>query len=115
MYTLIKAGLLGLGLAVSTAGLLSPLAQAGDAATQATKEATKEATEQTTTFKVANMTCALCPITVRKAMEKVDGVKSVAVDLGAKTATVTYNPAIASPTSIGAASTDAGYPATPAT
>ena len=110
MYTLIKAGLLGLGLAVSTAGLLSPLAQAGDAATQATKEAI----EQTTTFKVANMTCALCPITVRKAMEKVDGVKSVAVDLGAKTATVTYNPAIASPTSIGAASTDAGYPAAPA-
>ena len=71
------------------------------------------AAEQVTTFSVENMTCALCPITVRKAMEKVTGVRSVEVDLEAQTATVTYDSAVATPADIGAASTGAGYPAKP--
>ena len=86
--------------------MVCSVALAGDVST--------EAAEQTTTFAVENMTCGLCPITVRKAMEKVDGVKSVAVDLDSKTATVTYDPAVTTRKTIGAASTDAGYPATPA-
>ena len=71
------------------------------------------ATEQTVTFAVEKMTCGTCPITVRKAMEKVEGVKSVDVDFGAKTATVVFDPAVTTPEQIGAASTNAGYPASP--
>ena len=69
-------------------------------------------------FAVDNMTCATCPITVRTAMSRVDGVRSVSVDFASKRATVTYDPARATTEAIAAASTNAGYPAhlvTPAT
>lgn len=68
---------------------------------------------QTVTFAVEKMTCAACPITVRKAMENVDGVKSVTVDFNAKTATVIFDPAVTTPEQIGQASSTAGHPATP--
>ena len=85
-----------------------PSATAGTAATIAA------ATERTETFTIENMTCALCPITVKTAMEHVDGVKSVTVNFNAKTATVVYDPSIATAEAIARASTNAGYPATPA-
>ncbi len=72
------------------------------------------ATERTETFAIENMTCALCPITVKTAMEHVDGVKSVTVNFDAKTATVVYDPSIATAEAIARASTNAGYPAKPA-
>ncbi len=68
---------------------------------------------QTTTFAIEKMTCAACPITVKMAMERIDGVKSVKVDFDAKTATVVFDPSIATPDQIGEASTNAGYPAKP--
>lgn len=68
---------------------------------------------RTATFAIKNMTCALCPVTVRTAMEHVAGVKSVKVDFGAKTATAVYDPAVTNATSIAKASTGAGYPAAP--
>ncbi len=74
---------------------------------------TAPAGERTQVFNVDNMTCALCPITVRKAIEKVAGVKSVSADFATRTATVVYDPAIASIEAIAAASRDAGYPAAP--
>ena len=70
--------------------------------------------ERTMVFTVENMTCALCPVTVRKAIEQVNGVKSVKVDFDAKTATVVFDPAQATPEAIAKASTNAGYPAHPA-
>lgn len=85
-----------------------PAAQAGNASEAG------GAGERTVTFAVEKMTCAACPITVRKAMRQVEGVKSVTVDFEAKTATVVFDSAVASPEQIGAASADAGYPATPA-
>lgn len=72
------------------------------------------AEEKTANFNVENMTCAMCPITVRKAIEQVNGVKSVVVDYDTKIATVVFDPAIATPVQIGSASANAGYPATPA-
>ncbi|MEQ8664871.1 MAG: heavy-metal-associated domain-containing protein [Rhodospirillales bacterium] len=69
------------------------------------------AADETTTFKIENMTCALCPVTVKTAMEGVTGVRSVAVDFDAKTATVVFDPSVTTPDAIAAASTDAGYPA----
>jgi periplasmic mercuric ion binding protein len=66
---------------------------------------------QTRTFAIQNMSCALCPVTVKKAMEGVAGVKSVAVDFDSKTATVIFDPAVTNADTIAAASTNAGYPA----
>lgn len=68
---------------------------------------------ETATFTVENMTCALCPVTVKKAMAGVNGVNSVTVDFEAKTATVVFDPSVTSAESIAAASTGAGYPAAP--
>ncbi|RMF07544.1 MAG: heavy-metal-associated domain-containing protein [Alphaproteobacteria bacterium] len=96
-------------LAGIAAGNMVPGASAGTAAGAQTRTV---ATEQTVTFAVEKMTCAACPITVRKAMQKVEGVKSVDVDFAAKTATVVFDPSVTTPERIGAASTNAGYPAT---
>jgi mercuric ion binding protein len=68
-------------------------------------------TEQTATFDVPGMTCALCPVTVRKAMEGVEGVKTVEVDFDARTATVVFDPSVTTVEAIAAASANAGYPA----
>lgn len=73
--------------------------------------ATEVAAVQSATFAVENMTCALCPVTVKKAMEKVTGVQSVRIDFDARTATVVFDPAVTSVEAIATASTDAGYPA----
>lgn len=81
-----------------------------DGAAQNRPAATTVAQQQTT-FAIQHMTCAACPITVRRAMERVRGVSSVQVDFGAKTARVTYDPARATAAQIAAASTNAGYPA----
>ena len=83
----------------------------GAAPVVAQSAATEIAGMQTKVFSIKNMTCALCPITVRKAMEGVAGVKSVSVDFDAKTATVTFDPSATTAGEIGAASTNAGYPA----
>ncbi|MFO1186768.1 MAG: cation transporter [Alphaproteobacteria bacterium] len=66
---------------------------------------------RTITFVVENMTCAACPITVRKAMRKVKGVISVDVDFEARTATVAFDPSLTNADAIAAASANAGYPA----
>jgi len=68
--------------------------------------------EQTATFDVPGMTCALCPVTVRKAMEGVKGVRQVEVDFNARTATVVFDPSVTTTEAIAAASANAGYPAT---
>lgn len=62
-------------------------------------------------FDVPNMTCALCPLTVKAAMSGVDGVQSVEVDFGARTASVTFDPALTDAAAIAEASAQAGYPA----
>jgi periplasmic mercuric ion binding protein len=73
------------------------------------------AAEQTVDMSIEKMTCALCPVTVRKAMERVDGVQDVDVDFETKTATVTFDDAKTTESDIAQASTDVGYPATPVT
>jgi mercuric ion binding protein len=66
---------------------------------------------QSATFAIDNMTCALCPVTVRKAMAGVSGVQSVSVDFETKTARVLFDPAVTDTAAIAAAATNAGYPA----
>ncbi|MEI4263480.1 heavy-metal-associated domain-containing protein [Roseovarius sp. D0-M9] len=69
------------------------------------------AAEQTVTFTVENMTCALCPITVKRAMEGVEGVTAVEINFEARTATVLFDTAATSADAIAEASANAGYPA----
>lgn len=65
---------------------------------------------KTVTLEVSGMTCNTCPITVRKALEKVDGVKQTKVDYDSKTATVEYDDAKTNPKQLTEATTNAGYP-----
>lgn len=89
-------------LAIATIPLTASIAQPSSSTATASR---------TVTFAVENMTCALCPVTVKKAMEGVEGVKSVRIDFDAKTATVVFDPLKATVAAIAAASTNAGYPA----
>ena len=68
--------------------------------------------ETTVKFSVEKMTCATCPISVRKAMERVDGVKNVEVYLETKMATVIFDASVTTASDISNASTDVGFPAT---
>lgn len=67
---------------------------------------------RTATLNVTNMDCAACPITVRKALEKVPGVGSAKVDFKTKSAVVAFDPAKATPEALTKATADAGYPST---
>ncbi|MGV6820386.1 MAG: heavy-metal-associated domain-containing protein [Parvularcula sp.] len=103
-----KVLFIGAAIAASAFGGITVVAQSSGDAIPA---ASAEATEATARFSVERMTCATCPISVRKAMKRVDGVKSVKVNFKTKIATVIYDPTIATPTQIAAASTKVGYPA----
>jgi mercuric ion binding protein len=65
------------------------------------------AAEKTVTLAVQNMTCALCPRTVKASLEAVPGVTKVVVSAEDKTA-VTFDDGRAQ-----VATTNAGYPSTP--
>ena len=66
--------------------------------------------KKTVILLVPGMTCRVCPITVRKALEKVKGVNSVYVNFDAKTATVTYDPHQVSVSDLTDATEKSGYP-----
>lgn len=65
---------------------------------------------RTATLDVTKMDCAVCPITVRKALEKVPGVGSAKVDLETRRAVVTFDPSKTTPEVLTKATTDAGFP-----
>lgn len=70
----------------------------------------KQAELQTVTLDVQNMTCSFCPITVRKALEKVPGVVKATASLETKTATVTFDPGKTNVEALTKATANAGYP-----
>ncbi|MFO1177031.1 MAG: mercury resistance system periplasmic binding protein MerP [Ottowia sp.] len=59
---------------------------------------------------VPGMTCAACPITVKKALSKVKGVQKVDVDYAQRQATVTFDDAQTNVRALTDATRDAGYP-----
>ncbi|TMG87214.1 MAG: mercury resistance system periplasmic binding protein MerP [Betaproteobacteria bacterium] len=67
---------------------------------------------QTVVLDVQNMTCELCPITVKKALDKVPGVAATEIDLAKRTATVKFDPERVNVTALVKATTNAGYPST---
>lgn len=65
---------------------------------------------RTVVLDVQNMTCALCPVTVKKSLEKVAGVRRAQVDFAGRTATVVFDADKTKPAALAKASTDAGFP-----
>jgi len=84
------------------AGVISFLVVSGSAAA---------AEPRTVTIGVEHMTCAACPITVRKALSHVAGVAASTVDIKTHTATVTFDPARTTPEALATAVSNAGFPA----
>lgn len=70
------------------------------------------AATQTVTLSVPGMTCAACPITVKKALSKVDGVSRIEVDIDKREAIVTFDDSKASVAALTDATRNAGYPST---
>ncbi|MFN3594317.1 MAG: mercury resistance system periplasmic binding protein MerP [Thiobacillaceae bacterium] len=69
------------------------------------------AAPRTATLSVSGMTCAACPITVKKALTRVPGVTKAEVDLDQRRAVVTYDDARTTPADLARAVSEAGYPA----
>jgi mercuric ion binding protein len=71
------------------------------------------ASPQTVTLNVSGMTCPACPITVKKALEKVPGVSKVDVRFEKKQVLVTFDDAKTNTNALVKATTNAGYPSLP--
>jgi mercuric ion binding protein len=67
------------------------------------------AASRTVTLDVKNMTCAVCPLTVKKSLGHVAGVQQVTVDYASKTATVEFDDATATLDQLTEATKNAGY------
>lgn len=68
------------------------------------------AAQRTVVLSVPSMNCAACPITVRKALEKVPGVQTVKATLEPPEAVVTFDDAKTSVDQLTEATRLAGYP-----
>lgn len=67
---------------------------------------------QTVTLDVPGMTCSSCPITVKMALSKVDGVQQVKASFEKREAVVTFDDKKTSAEKLILASGNAGYPVT---
>jgi len=70
------------------------------------------AESKTVVLDVPGMTCKFCPITIRKALEKVPGVIKATADYDSKSATVIFDPAITNANELIKATANSGYPST---
>jgi len=71
------------------------------------------ASPKTVTLNVAGMTCAACPITVKKALQKVPGVSKIDVLYEKKEVVVTFDDSKTNTDALVKATTNAGYPSEP--
>ncbi len=70
------------------------------------------AASKTVTLSVPGMTCATCPITVKKALSKIEGVVEAEVIWEPKEALVTYDDTKTTPAALTKATENAGYRST---
>ncbi|OIQ88998.1 mercuric transport protein periplasmic component precursor [mine drainage metagenome] len=68
------------------------------------------ATTQTVTLSVPGMTCPVCPITVKKALSRVEGVSKTDVNFDKREAVVSFDDAKTNVQKLTKATEDAGYP-----
>jgi mercuric ion binding protein len=78
----------------------------------ATLTALAWAATKTVTLSVPGMTCAACPITVKKALSKVDGVQKAEVSFERLEAVVAFDDAKTNAEALTKATGNAGYPST---
>ncbi len=71
------------------------------------------ASPKTVTLNVSGMTCPACPITVKKALERVSGVSKVDVRFEKKQVLVTFDDEKTNTDALVKATTNAGYPSQP--
>lgn len=90
--------------------LLFALALTGLVAPVAVQAAAAET--RTVTLDVPGMTCNFCPVTIRKALQQVDGVIEAKASFDTKTATIIYDPSRTDTDQLLQATANAGYPAT---
>ena len=64
----------------------------------------------TVTLSVPSMDCPVCPITVKKALTKVNGVSQTTVDFDKRQATVTFDDAKTDVQALTLATKNVGYP-----
>lgn len=76
----------------------------------ATTATTTLAASHQVTLYLPGMTCAVCPITVKKALEHVPGVGQVSVDYANKTVAVAFDDTLTTPDMLAEATKNAGYP-----
>ncbi len=69
-----------------------------------------QAASQTVTLDVPTMDCPVCPITVKKALTKVQGVSLAKIDFDKREAIVTFDDAETSVEALTKATANAGYP-----
>ncbi len=70
------------------------------------------ATEKNVALHAPTMNCPVCPITVRKALKKIDGVLSVESNFEEKTFVITFDDQKTTEDILKNATSDAGYPST---
>ena len=68
---------------------------------------------KTVTLNVSGMTCEACPITVKKALQKVPGVAKIDVLYEKKQVVVTFDDSKTDTDALVRATTNAGYPSQP--
>ncbi len=66
----------------------------------------------TVVLSVPTMDCPVCPITVKKALTRVDGVRDASVNFERRQATVTFDDARTQVEALTQATRNAGYPST---
>jgi mercuric ion transport protein len=80
--------------------------------TESIAQAPPQASTQRVMLDVQNMTCAMCPITIKKALDGVDGVESATVDFNSKTALIKFDSNKTNVEALINMTTNVGYPAT---
>jgi len=68
------------------------------------------AAEQSVILSIPGMNCPVCPITIKKSLQQVDGVKSVNVSYESKTALISYDDKHTDIKSLLKATENVGYP-----
>jgi periplasmic mercuric ion binding protein len=76
---------------------------------------TQQNRQQTVKLNIENMTCSMCTVTIKKALQKVEGVQEVTVDYDSKTATITFDSQKTDSAALIKTTTNAGYPGSLAT
>ena len=79
-------------------------------AISATLNAPAWAATTTVTLSVPGMKCATCPITIKKALNKVEGVENIDVNLEKKEAVVTFDDTKTTVETLLEATKNAGFP-----